>query len=48
VVSVVLGLAAARAWGLAPGGTIVLVSALVFAVTSVFSGRPVPIHTDHH
>jgi zinc transport system permease protein len=48
VVSVVLGLAAARAWGLAPGGTIVLVSALVFAVTSVVTGRPVPIHTDHH
>jgi zinc transport system permease protein len=39
VVSVVLGLAAARVWGLAPGGTIVLVSALVFAVTSVWTGR---------
>ena len=48
VVSVVLGLAAARAWGLAPGGTIVLVSALVFTVTSVVTGRPAPIHTDHH
>jgi zinc transport system permease protein len=39
VASVVAGLAAARAWGLAPGGTIVLVSALVFAVVSVVAGR---------
>lgn len=43
--SVVLGLTAARAWGLAPGGAIVLVAALVFAVSALRSGRrrrPVP------
>jgi zinc transport system permease protein len=34
VVSVVLGLAAARVWGLAPGGTIVLISGAVFALLS--------------
>ena len=32
--SAVLGLAAARIWGLAPGGAIVLVAAAVFAVTA--------------
>jgi zinc transport system permease protein len=37
----VLGLAASRVWGLAPGGTIVLVSALVFAVAAVAT-RAVP------
>jgi zinc transport system permease protein len=37
--SVVVGLAAARIWGLAPGGTIVLVAAGVFGVTSVAFGR---------
>lgn len=37
--STVVGLAAARAWGLAPGATIVLVAAAVFALTSVLSGR---------
>jgi zinc transport system permease protein len=48
VTSVVLGLAAARVWGLAPGGTIVLVSALVFAVTSVITGRtPALPHGPH-
>jgi zinc transport system permease protein len=31
----VVGLAAARVWALAPGGTIVLVAAGVFAVTAV-------------
>jgi zinc transport system permease protein len=36
-VSVVVGLVAARAWGLAPGGTIVLVAAAGFAVVSVSS-----------
>jgi zinc transport system permease protein len=36
--SVVLGLAAARAWGLAPGGTIVLVAALGFAATFLATG----------
>ncbi len=39
VASVVVGLAAARIWGLAPGGTIVLVAAAAFGVTSVVSGR---------
>jgi zinc transport system permease protein len=48
VVSVVLGLAAARVWGLAPGGTIVLVSALVFAVTSVVTGRVVSVTHGAH
>jgi zinc transport system permease protein len=32
--SAVVGLAAARQWGLAPGGTIVLVAAAIFAVTA--------------
>lgn len=35
VASVVVGLVAARVWGLAPGGTIVLTSAAVFAALSV-------------
>ena len=37
--SAVLGLAAARVWGLAPGGTIVLVSAAVFVLASAAGGR---------
>jgi zinc transport system permease protein len=37
--SVVVGLAAARVWGLAPGATIVLVAAVVFAVTALLGGR---------
>jgi zinc transport system permease protein len=41
VVSVVAGLAAARTWGLAPGGTIVLVAAGLFAVLSVLAGRTI-------
>jgi zinc transport system permease protein len=32
--SAVIGLAAARQWGLAPGGTIVLVAAAIFAITA--------------
>jgi zinc transport system permease protein len=43
--SVVLGLTAARVWGLAAGGTVVLVSAAAFAVTSAigaFHRRGVP------
>jgi zinc transport system permease protein len=45
--SVVVGLAAARGWGLAPGGTIVLVAALAFGLTSLAaggrrSGRAIP------
>jgi len=51
-VSVVLGLAAARRWALAPGGTIVLVAAGLFAVTNVVGGRPArtatPAHRDGH
>jgi zinc transport system permease protein len=35
--SAVVGLAAARQWALAPGGTIVLVAAAVFAVASVWT-----------
>jgi zinc transport system permease protein len=50
-VSVVLGLAAARRWALAPGGTIVLVAAGLFAVTNVVAGRPgraaTPAHRHH-
>jgi zinc transport system permease protein len=40
-VSTVVGLAAARQWGLAPGGTIVLVAAAIFAITA---GRNVFAH----
>jgi zinc transport system permease protein len=36
--SVAVGLAAARVWGLAPGGTIVLVSAAVFVLASIRRG----------
>lgn len=36
--SVVVGLAAARVWGLAPGGTIVLTATLAFAVTFLATG----------
>jgi zinc transport system permease protein len=36
--SVVVGLAAARAWGLAPGGTIVLTATVAFAVTFLATG----------
>ena len=38
-VAVVAGLAAARQWALAPGGSIVLVAAAMFALTSAVSGR---------
>jgi zinc transport system permease protein len=47
--SAVLGLAAARIWDLAPGGTIVLVAAGTFAVVAVArrrSSRPLAIGTD--
>jgi zinc transport system permease protein len=37
--SAVIGLTAARRWGLAPGGSIVLTSAAIFAVTAVVGGR---------
>ena len=36
--AVVVGLTAARAWGLAPGGTIVLATAAAFAVVSILLG----------
>jgi zinc transport system permease protein len=39
LVSVVLGLAAARQWDLAPGGSIVLAAALIFGVVSLLAGR---------
>jgi zinc transport system permease protein len=39
VIAVVLGLTAARQWGLAPGGSIVLVAATLFALASLFGGR---------
>jgi zinc transport system permease protein len=48
VVSVVIGLGAARIWGLAPGGTIVLVCAVVFGVTSVLTGGRRPLVQSHH
>jgi zinc transport system permease protein len=38
MVAVVIGLTAARAWSLAPGGSIVLAVAALFAVTSVATG----------
>ena len=37
--SVIVGLVAARVWGLAPGATIVLVAAAVFGVTALIGGR---------
>jgi zinc transport system permease protein len=37
--SVIAGLGAARAWGLAPGGTVVLVSASMFAVLALVRSR---------
>ena len=39
LLSVVAGLTAARAWGLAPGGTIVLVATLAFAVAAAATAR---------
>jgi zinc transport system permease protein len=47
IASVVVGLGAARAWGLAPGGTIVLTSALVFVLTSIVTGRRMPLSHGH-
>lgn len=48
MVSVVIGLGAARAWGLAPGGTIVLVAAAIFAVTSIATGFRPRVPIGHH
>ena len=42
VVSVVAGLAASRIWGLAPGGTIVLISAATFVVVALIGRARVP------
>jgi zinc transport system permease protein len=39
LVSVVVGLGAARAWALAPGGAIVLAAAACFAVTALITRR---------
>jgi zinc transport system permease protein len=47
LVSVVLGLTAARQWDLAPGGSIVLAAALIFGVVSLLAGRRrVPVTPD--
>ena len=48
VVTVILGLAAARVWGLAPGGTIVLVCAVIFAVVSIARGTTHGAPISHH
>ena len=37
--SVTVGLFAARQWALAPGGSIVLVAAITFAIVSLVGGR---------
>ncbi|HEY3212751.1 MAG TPA: metal ABC transporter permease [Actinomycetota bacterium] len=42
VASVVAGLAASRIWGLAPGGTIVLISAAIFVVVALIRRARVP------
>lgn len=50
--SVVIGLAAARQWGLAPGGTIVLVAAGFFVATAIVprpgSSEAAPTHAGTH
>jgi zinc transport system permease protein len=38
LVSVVVGLALARVWSLAPGGAIVLVTALAFLIATIATG----------
>lgn len=48
VMTVILGLAAARVWGLAPGGTIVLVCAVIFAIVSVARGATHGAPISHH
>lgn len=40
--SVLVGISASRIWGLAPGGSIVLASALTFAVVALLGGRRSP------
>jgi zinc transport system permease protein len=46
--SVVVGLGAARQWALAPGGSIVLTAALVFAVTTAALGARRAVHGREH
>lgn len=48
VLAAIFGLAAARAWGLAPGGTIVLVAAAIFAAVSVIRGATHGTPIGHH
>jgi zinc transport system permease protein len=55
VASAILGLGSSRQWGLAPGGTIVLVAVAVFAVVSLVDAgrkrlapRPIPTHSHDH
>ncbi len=48
VLAAILGLAAARAWGLAPGGTIVLVAAAIFVTVSVIRGATHGTPIGHH
>ena len=48
VVSVIVGLSAARIWGLAPGGTIVLVSAAIFGVVAIVRGSAGGAPIGHH
>ena len=48
VISAVIGLGTARIWGLAPGGTIVLVSAAIFTVVSVVRGTTHGAPIGHH
>ena len=48
VVSVIFGLSAARIWGLAPGGTIVLVSAAIFGIVAVVRGSTGGAPIGHH
>lgn len=47
-VSVAVGLGLARVWGLAPGGTIVLVCTAIFAVVSLVRGAADALPPAHH
>jgi zinc transport system permease protein len=48
VAAVVLGLAAARVWGLAPGGAIVLVAVAAFAVVTTVRRTHHPVGSHDH
>lgn len=48
VLSVIIGLSAARIWGLAPGGTIVLVAAAIFGVVAGVRGSTGGAPIGHH